>query len=123
MFLTNSGSVVKHIYVYGGTVKDEYLEEQVSYNFRPKSVEFLYGDFKEQIAPLNKDATYILSDITKVNDLKELDKIPFASILISDGWRYNYTEEDSTKLKVDVDAIRDNYTCRISFFNNLYRTF
>ena len=44
---------------------------------------------------------------------------PCASVLVADGFRYNFLEDEDDRLRIDDEMILDNYTCRISFFNNL----
>ena len=119
----NAASMVKHIYVYTGPQRNNFIEEQVSYQLKPKTIDFLYGDFGESIQYLSKNTTYILSDYSKLHVLEEQNRIQTATVLLSDGWRYNCTREDSKKPIVDIQALRDKYTCYIEYFNNLYQEF
>ena len=63
----------------------------------------------------------MISDITKLQTIADMDRLECASVLIADGYRYNYIEDDSTKLKVDIEQLQRNIPCKISFFNNLYQ--
>ena len=122
LFMT-ARDIVKHFYIYGGHHRDEFMEEQLEEDFKyAHSYNFIYGDFKEAIAPLNTDATYILSDIMKIQDIVDTNRIQCASILLADGYRYNYKEDDPSTLKVNIEEIQRKYTCRCTRFNNLFKT-
>lgn len=110
--------LIKHYYIYGGTQKDPLMEAQIRQDYKI-SADFLYGDFGKALEGINKDATYVLSDIEKVSALVDTGRIECASVLIADGFRYNFMEDESDGLKVDIDMILNAHTCRISFFNNL----
>lgn len=116
--LRDGKGMVKHIYIYGGKIKDPLLEAQVKQEYT-NDVDFLYGDFGESLEGINKDATYVLSDVTKVSDLVTAGRIDFASVLVADGFRYNFMEDENDGLKIDEDMIFKDHTCRLSFFNNL----
>lgn len=110
--------MVRHYYVYGGLFKDPLLEAQVKQDYT-SNVDFIYGDFITALEGINKDATYVISDINKLADLSECGRLNYASVLISDGYRYNFLEDKEDGLKVDVKMVLDNNTCRLSFFDNL----
>lgn len=116
--LADGKGLIKHYYIYGGMIQDPLLEAQVrqDYGINP---DFLYGDFKTAIEGINKDATYVLSDVEKLSDLVDANRIECASVLVADGFRYNFMDDEEDGLKVDTDMIINNHTCRISFFNNL----
>ena len=116
--LADGKGMINHIYIYGGKFKDPLLEAQVQQDYT-RDVTFIYGDFKTALEGINKDATYILSDVTKVADLVDANRIECASALIADGFRYNFLEDENDGLRIDDEMILREHTCRLSFFNNL----
>lgn len=122
-FLSDGKNLVSHYYIYGGLYKDDLLEAQIKQTYgKTGKISFLYGDFQTALEGVNKDATYIISDIEKLADLVELDRLECASVLIADGFRYNFLPEDDSELKMDINLLLQEHTCRISFFNNLEET-
>ena len=122
-FLSMYSDLIKHIYIYEGSDPRQniHLEKEMQENVPGKEYTFLYGDFGECIRGINRDATYMISDITKLQTIADMGRLECASVLIADGYRYNYMEDDSTKLKVDIEQLQRNIPCKISFFNNLYQ--
>lgn len=116
--LADGKGMVKHIYIYGGKIKDPLLEAQFRQEYT-QDVDFLYGDLGKSLEGINKDATYVFSDVTKISELVEANRIECASVLVADGFRYNFLEDEDDGLRIDDEMILENYTCRISFFNNL----
>lgn len=118
-----ASTMVKHIYVYEGPNPNPYIEEQVTYNLRPKTIDYIHGPFDRAIQYLPKNTTYILSDLHKLKVLEQQERIQTSTILLVDGWRYNSTPKDPNKLVVDVQELRNKHTCYIEFFNDLYQGF
>ena len=118
--LTDGLHLISHYYIYGGKIQDPLMEKQIKETYGTKvPIDFLYGDFKEALEGINTDATYVLSDVEKVADLAETGRLECASVLVADGFRYNFMEDDDRELKINIPSLLEDYTCRISFFNNL----
>ena len=111
--------LVKHIYIYEGLTHEPLIQNQLHERYGDRAnFDYIWGDFKTAIEGIDKDCTYFLSDIEKISVLEEMDRVRFASILIPDGFRYNYKEEDQSKLKVDIDKLKSTYMCRCALFDN-----
>lgn len=120
--LSMYSDIVKHIYIYEGSGDaNPFLEEEIKQNIPGKEYIFLHGDFEECIKDINRDATYMISDIEKLQTIYDIGRLECASVLIADGYRYNYKEDDPLTLKVDIPKLQKEVPCKISFFNNLYR--
>ena len=85
------------------------------------SITFLSGPFEKAIEGVNRDATYILSDIDKISILEQQKRIECASILLAAGYRYNALPNDPDTLKIDIEALLQKYTCRVMMFDNFNR--
>jgi hypothetical protein len=81
-------------------------------------VKYMDGKFEDMVRFIPTDSTYVFSDIEKVNTLIAANKLNLSCVLIANGLRYNYTEEDSTKLKVDLKELTEKYVFKYSFFDN-----
>ena len=114
--------LVQHIYVYEGERKESELENWVQETYAGKaSITFLSGPFEKAIEGVNRDATYILSDIEKISILEQQKRIECASILLAAGYRYNALPNDPDTLKIDIEALLQKYTCRVMMFDNFNR--
>lgn len=114
--------LVQHIYVYEGERKESELENWVQETYAGKaSITFLSGPFEKAIEGVNRDATYILSDIDKISILEQQKRIECASILLAAGYRYNALPNDPDTLKIDIEALLQKYTCRVMMFDNFNR--
>lgn len=111
-----SWRIVSNIYIYN-EIKSDLVENDIKTIF-PRDVKFISGNFDEVVKAMPNDSTYVFSDITKINTLIETDHIGFSSILIADGYGYNFDMDG--KPKVDVEYIKDKYHCKIDFFDNVH---
>ena len=77
----------------------------------------MFGDLTECLKKIPIDSTYVFSDIMKINNLIENDHINYSSFIIARDLRYNYKEDDKTKLKIDIESLSENYVFKPAFFN------
>lgn len=116
--LNHKKSFVKKIVFYS-----EYEEPGISEYIKkwyknPDHFEYRFGDLKDVLKDIPNDSTFVFSDIEKVNTLVETGKINMSTVMIPFGLRYNYTEDDPEKLKVDIEKLSENYVFKGAFFNN-----
>lgn len=118
--LKTNASMTKKIYIYGGMKQSNELEASVRDLWKrgKEKLVFVYGSFEESLTEVNKDCTYFLSDMEKLDILEATDRIRCASVLIPNGWRYNYNETDRSLLKRDPEALMKKYPSHIEFFIN-----
>lgn len=112
-------SLVKQVIIY--SEKNEPMIEKTLKEYFSRvgsKVKYMNGKFEDMVKLIPNDSTYVFSDIEKVNDLIKANKLNYSSILIPNGLRYNYTEDDATKLKVDLDKLSEKYIFKYSFFDN-----
>ena len=116
--LLESPGMVKSIIFYT-EYEEPALREYIKDTYgEGAKIKYFYGDFKNMLSLIPNDSTYILSDIEKVNVLVETGKINLSCILLPAGLRYNYEEDDSTKLKVDMKELLNTYVFKYNFFDN-----
>ena len=121
ILLSETPNMVKRIIIYS-----EYEEKGIKYfinnllkfNINPMKVEYVYGNFKDIIKDIPNDSTYVLSDIEKVQSLKELNKLHLSSLLIVNGLRYNYKLDNINQLKIDFKELSNEVVFKYSFFDN-----
>ena len=84
-----------------------------------KGIHVLTGDIRSILKENTKqgEATYVFSDITKVNILEELDLLDYSSILIPAEYQYN--KNDDGTYKIDLDKLQENHVIKPYFFNNI----
>ena len=90
--------------------EDEYKEFLKNYsknNQNPKN-RYVYGDFKEVLKSegVTFNSTFFISDIFKINDIKELGLLPMSSIALGDYFGYNH-DHDENRL-VDIDKLMED---------------
>lgn len=115
-----SQSMMKKCFIYTEAYSPV-IEKDIQTSF-PKAT-YVYGDLvhvlkKEKITA---NSTFVFSDIEKILALKEADLLNYSSILIADGYGYNYIEEEGNprKLVIDLPDLLSNYLFKIDFFNNI----
>lgn len=109
--------LIKKIIIYS-EYENEFLKEDVYKNY--KHAEFVSGNFSDVIKNVPNDSTFVFSDINKINLLAENKKLDYSSILVCDGYRYNYTLTDKKKLLVDIELLKKRFTFKLDFFDNIY---
>lgn len=81
-------------------------------------VEYRSGDFKSAIKDVPKDSSYVIADITRINDMTVCDKLEGASIMIPYDFDYNINI-DTSKFKVDYEELQKSKSFKINFFKNM----
>jgi hypothetical protein len=79
------------------------------------------GDLVAALKDIPTDSTYVFSDVFKINALIKAEKINGASILLADGFGYNYKKDMIGKnegLLVDIDKLLEVYDFQFNAFNN-----
>ena len=117
--LLSEPGVVKQVIIYNET-EEPMIEKSLNKYFSNlgTKVKYMHGKFNDLLTLVPSDSTYVFSDITKVNNLVELNRLNLSCILIANGLRYNYMENDQTKLKVDLDELLKTHLFKYSFFDN-----
>lgn len=121
ILLSDSPGMVKRIIIYSEYNEPGirwFIDDMLKFSTHAGKVEYAYGDFTNIIKDIPNDSTYVLSDIEKVNKIKEANKLYMSSILIANGLRYNYELHDKSKLKVDVKSLANDTVFKCSFFDN-----
>lgn len=121
ILLSDSPGMVKRIIIYSEYEEPGikyFIDDMLKFSIYQNKIEYIYGDFKSIISNIPNDSTYVLSDIEKINKIKEANKLNMSSILIANGLRYNYMLNDKTKLKVDIDKMKEDTVFKCSFFDN-----
>ena len=112
-------TMIKQVIIY--SENDEPMIENTLKQYFSKvgnKVKYLHGNFEDMVKLVPRDSTYVISDIEKINTLIKFDKLNLSCILIPSGLRYNYMEEDATKLKIDMNDLYEKYIFKYSFFDN-----
>lgn len=111
-----SSDLVKEVIFY----TNEYSKnaEKFTENFgTKKKALYRYGDLESALPKMGVSATYVFSDITKVNVLEESGKLYLSSIMIPAEYRYN--KKNFYDYKVDFDKMRENTVFKYNFFSAL----
>lgn len=116
--LLSDANMIKQVIIY--SEKNEPMIENTlkQYFSKNNKVKYMCGKFEDMIKFIPTDSTYVFSDIEKINILKKENKLNLSCILIANGLRYNYMENDSKKLKIDLDELDKKYIFKYSFFDN-----
>ena len=116
--LVSDSSMIKQVIVY--SEKNEPMIEDTLKRYFEKSgkVKYFYGKFEDLVKIVPNDSTYVFSDITKVDILRAKDKLNLSCVLIASGLRYNYMEDDASKLKIDLEELMKTHVFKYSFFDN-----
>lgn len=106
--------LIKNVYVYTDKYSSS-IEKDIKENFGIKAI-YIYGDFIESLKNHNitSETTYILSDILKLELLKENNLLEFSSILLSEGYGYNF---DNDEPLIDLEELLNNTLFKIFYFN------
>ena len=105
-------SLLHDIVIYND-YRSPYIDADVEKNFSGAKLE--YADIEKALAACPKDSTFVFSNIENVLVLEELGKLDYSSIIISNGFRYNYDE--NTELKVDLEKLLNEHVFKIDFFD------
>ena len=92
-------TIVKNIIIYN-EVYNKNIEEDIS-NIFPESVKFVWGDFKEILPQVNKDTTFIFSDINKLNIMAEMNLLNYRSVILAQNFKYNMNKDGTYKVNIE----------------------
>ena len=72
------------------------------------------------MSDIPSNSTFVFSDVFKINALKDAGKLNGASILLADGYRYNYHSKPAVEedLLVDIADLRQKYVFELNSFDN-----
>jgi hypothetical protein len=117
--LLSDASMVKQVIIYSEK-NEPMIEKTLSQYFSNygTKVKYMNGKFEDLAKIIPQDSTYVFSDIEKVNDLIKANKLNLSCVLIANGLRYNYLENDASKLKVNLEELSKKYLFKYSFFDN-----
>ena len=96
------------IFIYSEQ-EEPYIEKDCKELFSGISVRYLYGDLKTAIMNCDQNFTYILSDITLMQELINILAGTFSHILIAREYRYNYKDNCRT-FKHDLESAIENHS-------------
>lgn len=119
--LLDEPGLVKKVIIYSENNEPgiEYMIKNIYFKNKYSKIQYMYGNFNDMISLIPRDSTYVFSDIEKVNVLKDNDKLALSSVLIANGFRYNYELNNNKKLKVDIDKLlTKDCIFKYGFFNN-----
>jgi hypothetical protein len=106
-------NVVRDIVIYTKENSDA-IKDDINSLFNGK-VKYVSGEFIEVLKDIPRDSTYVFSDITKIKDLEEANKLDYSSILIPVEYGYNY--DDNKEFIIDLVDIAKNHIFKLNFFN------
>ena len=117
--LLSDASMINQVIIYSEN-HEPMIEKTLSKYFSKlgTKIKYMNGKFEDLLKIVPQDSTYVFSDIEKVNSLVKMNKLNLSSVLVVNGLRYNYLENDMTKLKVDLKELSKKYLFKYSFFDN-----
>ena len=95
-----------------------YIADDMAASFPGVAFKIITGPFAEAIADVPFDATWVLSDIRKMNDLDKAGKLNLSNIMVAGDYRYNFTDEDREKPIVDVEELRNKSVFKFKMFRS-----
>ena len=113
--------MIKQTYVYS-EYPSETIKTWLDKNYH-LHVSYVSGDLKEILKENNitYNSTFVFSDITKINILKEMDLLKFSSILLADKYDYNYKEDNSDYI-INIDGYLKETSFKFDCFDNINKT-
>jgi hypothetical protein len=113
--------LVENIYIWSPFDSNVIRDDINKYYRRAR---FVYGGIKDVLSQssITEDTTFIFSDVKNILALKDVGKLNYSSILIPDGYRYNYIDDKKSDFCIDMESIyKENYIFHLTFFDNFYR--
>lgn len=98
---------------------NKYVDEFLTSIYGSK-VEIRSGNLIGALSDVSFDSTFVFSDIYKINALIKTDKLKGSSVLLADGYGYNYNGKPgfNENLMIDVDALSESIGFNFNLFNN-----
>lgn len=106
--------LVKKFFIWYPTNNPSVFKD-ITTTFEPimKYGEILTGPIDEALKKVPDDSTYVFSDITNINVLDYIGKLPFSSIIIPQ--EYGYNAEDG-KFIIDLDQLHKEAVFKLDYF-------
>lgn len=114
-----ASNIIKKFVIYVEQCNDE-VDKFITHLYGSK-VQVRSGDLVSALGDIPNTSTFVFSDVYKINALIKAGKINGASILLADGFGYNYRPNMIGKnegLLVDIDKLLDVYDFQFNAFNN-----
>ena len=107
--------VIKRVFIYTEKYSSA-IERDILENFGTKA-KYIYGDFIEVVknSNLSDSTTFIIADIDKLALLEDNDLLKYTSVLLSDGYFYNFDDEGNPL--IDLEELTDNDLFKLFLFN------
>lgn len=119
LFILLDQLFVDKVYIYTETY-DERIIDDVSFVYKNTSkMEYITGDFKEAVNSVNEKITsFILNDMSYINDLIDINKIGYTNVLMLDiGYNYNIADDYQISFKIDnLDQLSKDHVFKLGFF-------
>lgn len=111
-------SMIKRSFVYS-EVYNKSIEDWI-YKRYGDIVLYVYGDLGKVIEENNitSNSTFVFSDITKINKLKDINKLDYSSILLADRYRYNY-DKDNKNYIIDINELYKDHIFKFDCFDDI----
>lgn len=111
----SKSDIIKRVFVYSERYSKA-IESDIKERFGIKA-KYIYGDFGKVLLEnnINDSTTYILSDILKIDTLIDNDLINYSSILLTDGYGYNFDEDDEPL--IDIEGLLESKIFKIFYFD------
>ena len=93
-----------------------YVKSDIQKLYPEVTFDILTGPFENAIKDVPADATWVLSDISKLNALDKTGKLAFANIMVAGDYRYNFTETNLETPIVDIVSLRDKAVFKLKMF-------
>jgi len=82
-------------------------------NLFGSSVIYKAGNLTDVLKDESKDATYIFSDITHINDINNMNRVSMASFVIPKEYDYNFKNNEP---KVDIAKLSSEHSMKFDYF-------
>lgn len=114
-FAMQQKSLIRKFYIYS-EYNNPFLKEEITSTY--PEAELITGNFKEIIHQIPQDSTFVFSDLNKVNIMAEEDKLNYTSIIVSNGFRYNYSPDNDKDYIINLEDLQKKFLFKFNFFNN-----
>lgn len=109
--LSKKSHIAKKIIIWTPVYHDIYKTD-IS-NLFGNSVIYKSGDMKEILEKESRDTTYVFSDMTHINTIREMDRISLSSFIVPKEYDYNYI--DGTP-KIDIGKLSSEFSMKFDYF-------
>jgi len=112
---------VNKIYIYN-KYRDDDIYKDIYDIYSSKKITFTYGDFDDVIEAIHKKeriTTYVLNDVTLINNLIDSNRIQYRTVLVP-SYGYNYTVDNTGKVTLRINEIDKLSKDKIFKFETFY---